>query len=532
MIVESADSLLTNPQTYKFDHALQSKVRHNKSRGKLNRNRPFLLPFSAHNKATLRRNIKALGDASSNHDLLDLAHTLGNHRTRFNSRGVVVASAASVNEAFEDDLSQFTFLEQKAPKQPTLGFIFTGQGAQWARMGAELITYYPSFKHTIQRLDNALGDLEDAPEWTIEDKLLEHVESSQVNEAEFAQPLCTAIQIAIVNLLHLWNITPKVTVGHSSGEMAAAYAAGLISATDAIVAAYYRGKVVRDVPGHGAMLAVGLGAEEVEPYLTGTQSRVVIACHNSPGGVTLSGDKNAIDSVRQHLEDDKVFARIVKTNGKAYHSFHMQSVAAEYEQSVRRARETSITPDSCLVTGAKMVSSVYNKVLCHDDQLGERYWCANLLSPVLFNQAMQTVATTDEFANVDLFIEIGPHAALAGPVRQIKAQSKLANLNHLPSLMRDSDSAACLLRLAGDLFLRDYDIDMARVTAVEQATPSGKILYRSGSLLVDLPPYQWDKTKEFMAEARSKWRKPSSSSPYRPFQSAPSFCLSMPRYKY
>jgi acyl transferase domain-containing protein len=100
-------------------------------------------------------------------------------------------------------------------------------------MGAELMTYYPSFLQSIKRMDTVLEELEDAPEWTLEDSLLEDAKTSRVNMAEFSQPLCTAVQIALVQLLRLWDITPSVTCGHSSGEIAAAYAAGFISAAEA-----------------------------------------------------------------------------------------------------------------------------------------------------------------------------------------------------------------------------------------------------------------------------------------------------------
>ncbi|KAI4263653.1 MAG: hypothetical protein L6R42_001207 [Xanthoria sp. 1 TBL-2021] len=110
---------------------------------------------------------------------------------------------------------------------------------------------------------------------------------------------------------------PIVTGGHSSGEIGAAFAAGFISATEAIIVAYYRGLVVRDVNTNGAMMAVGLGAEGVKPYLEGTDDKVVIAYHNSPLRVTLSGDANAPKTVQAKLDAEKIFARPVKTGGKA-----------------------------------------------------------------------------------------------------------------------------------------------------------------------------------------------------------------------
>jgi acyl transferase domain-containing protein len=97
-------------------------------------------------------------------------------------------------------------------------------------MGSELLLYYSSFSDSIKELDRILGDLEDGPDWTLEDILLVDVSRSKMNEAEFSQPFCTAVQICLVRLMKTWGIEPVVTVSHSSGEIAAAYAAGLISA--------------------------------------------------------------------------------------------------------------------------------------------------------------------------------------------------------------------------------------------------------------------------------------------------------------
>ncbi|KAI4118120.1 MAG: hypothetical protein LQ345_001759 [Seirophora villosa] len=495
MIIEGADSLVPGAsKNYKYRHSDRSAKM---PRSAFYRNRPFLLPFSAHDKATLKANIDAHGKVADRYTLLDLSHTLANRRSRLSSRGFAVASHATLGSVFNKQ-EGFHFADKK--KAPTIGFAFTGQGAQWARMGSELMTYYPSFLRSLRVLDRALEDLPDAPEWSLEDVLLEDASKSRVSEAEFSQPLCTAIQVALVQLLNQWGIQPVVTVGHSSGEIAASFAAGHISATEAIIVAYYRGKVVRDINTNGSMLAVGLGAEAVEGYLHDVHGKVVIACHNSPAGVTLSGDAEALESVKGKLEADKVFARSVKTGGKAYHSHHMAPVAVEYEAAIRKAKEAQPF-DLPAPSKAQMVSSVTNSLIPDDAVIDETYWSANLRSPVLFNQAVQTISKHPAFSDVDLLIEIGPHSALSGPIKQIKSEFSLEKLQYLPTLSRGADSAAKLLELAGELFLRDYLIDMEKITTVEEALPGGKIHNMKGSFIVDLPSYQWNR-KEFWAEAR------------------------------
>jgi acyl transferase domain-containing protein/NADPH:quinone reductase-like Zn-dependent oxidoreductase len=493
LIIESADSFVES-SSYRTASTGKTKP----PRSTHERQRPYLLPFSAHDKTTLKQNIAAHSKAALDYKLLDLSYTLANRRSKLASRGFVVASYSSLKTTLEEDGSAFTYAEKK--RSPTIGFVFTGQGAQWAQMGSELMQYYPSFLKTIRILDRTLEVLPNGPEWTLEDALLTHSDSSYINEAEYAQPLCTAIQIALVQLLALWGVTPKVTVGHSSGEIGASYAAGLLTASEAIVVAYYRGKAVATVKTDGAMMAVALGAEGIQPYLKDLEGYVSIACHNSPVSVTLSGNAEALEKLKSKL-DPSIFARLVKTGGKAYHSDHMKPVAAIYESLLKTAKQY-IEPDDPVCNPARMVSSVTNALLPEDTVLDEAYWSANLLSPVLFNQAFQTIAGSQEFAEVDMFIEIGPHSAMSGPIKQLKAKFGYKH-DYAPTLLRGTDSAAQMLKLAGELFLRNYkSLDLMRVTSIQHQVLGDKIHLQKGQFLVDLPTYQWNYRKTLWAESR------------------------------
>ncbi|KXH50581.1 hypothetical protein CSAL01_11461 [Colletotrichum salicis] len=497
-IIESPKSLLASPQSYKY--SMPGRTSKGKlARGTVNRNRPYLLVFSAHETGALKRNLAALGKVAADYSLLDFSYTLANHRTRFPSKGMVVTTPATLHGTFINGTPELALADKKETAR-TLGFVFTGQGAQWARMGAQLMTYYPTFLMSIRRMDMVLEDLDDAPSWTLEEALLEDPAVSRVSQAEFSQPLCTAIQVALVQLLRLWGIKPSVTLGHSSGEIGAAFASGHLSESEAILIAYYRGQVVKDIDTAGAMMAVGLGAEAVAPYIEAHQTEVVIACHNSPSGVTLSGNVDSLKTMEESLQAEGIFVRLVKTNGKAYHSRHMLPATEKYESLICKARQTSLT--RLMSDKAKMVSSVTNSVLFEDAVLDEKYWSANLVSPVLFNQAVQTALTNKDLPAIDILIEIGPHSALSGPIRQIKTEIKAEKLQYLPTLIRGSRCAEQVLNLAGELFLRNYPLDLATVTAIEEVYPSGKIIPRKGNLIVDLPPYQWDKTKKFWAESR------------------------------
>lgn len=170
---------------------------------------------------TVKRNISAHGNVAARYRLLDLSHTLGCRRSLLSSKAFTVASYSTLSNVFENVNENFAFADKKTIR--SIAFVFTGQGAQWARMGADLMTYCPGFLQSIRALDHVLEELDGGPSWLIEDILLEGVESSPINAAEYSQPLCTAVQIALVQLLQSWGIRPVATVGHSSGEIAAGY---------------------------------------------------------------------------------------------------------------------------------------------------------------------------------------------------------------------------------------------------------------------------------------------------------------------
>jgi acyl transferase domain-containing protein len=141
---------------------------------------------------------------------------------------------------------------------------------------------------------------------------------SSIKSAEYAQPLCTAVQIGLVNLLRIWNIIPDSVVGHSSGEIAAAYAAGTLTMKDAMMVAFYRGVASMKQQRPGAMAAVGLGREEVTGLLSmGTK----IACENSRSSVTISGDYNSVEDTLERVrrERPEALARKLQID-RAYHS--------------------------------------------------------------------------------------------------------------------------------------------------------------------------------------------------------------------
>ncbi|KAI8946740.1 hypothetical protein F4801DRAFT_593114 [Xylaria longipes] len=475
-IIESSESYLPGYKSFKKRGAAGRTSRTLNAHERTQ----FLLPFSAQDFPSLK----------ANYELLDLAFTLGTRRSFFFNRGYAIASADSIADNLNPD--EMTF--GKRGNGAKIAFIFTGQGAQSAQMGKELMESIPSYLKSIRNMDRVLQSLgEDAPNWSIEQSLLEPKATSAIDQVHLSQPICTAVQVALVNLLREWGVTPLACVGHSSGEIAAAYAAGYLTDEQAILAAYFRGVAVDKLTQRGTMLAVGLGPEEATPYL---EEGIRIACYNSPQSVTLSGDEDAAAKVKARLEADGVFVRALKTSGRAYHSHHMKNVGAIYEEYANRGFEfldalefPKHDKDSNIPL---FVSSVTGEVK-RNFQPGPEYWRENLESPVRFTQAV-TRMTEIEGLDINHIVEIGPHSALAGPIRQLRDKLGVSSrdLEYSATLSRGEDSVTRLLDLAGALFIKGYPIDLARVNSIEEQDRRGTITLRHGLPLVDLPRYSWN----------------------------------------
>ncbi|KAJ5965134.1 uncharacterized protein N7479_005010 [Penicillium vulpinum] len=440
---------------------------------------PQLLVYSANNFESLKKMILHYTAYVQKNParVADLAFTLANKREHLSHRAFSVKSP----------LGQLTTsAPAKAGEAPNIVMVFTGQGAQWPQMGGSMIhnTVYPAFKKSIQDLDSHLQTLTHPPEWNIEEELLKDPNDSRLSSSELSQPLCTAIQVALIDTLASVGVQPAAVVGHSSGEVAAAYAAGALTANEAITIAFYRGQATKLQTRPGAMAAIGMGTEEVQEYL---QPGVIIACENSPKSVTLTGDadaiENAVSSIKEAHPD--VMARQLKVD-KAYHSHHMTEIGDKLYAFIEH--EISATAPKKL-----FFSTVENKLLTEAQNFGPKYWQMNLQSPVLFRSAVSSILKHQTLKNMVLF-EIGPHSALAGPLRQI--QSDLSTSSpYISTFVRNQDSTGCFLTAIGQLH-------------VLNAIPELNMVISEGSTLPDLPRYPWDHSKRFWHESRlsKEWR--------------------------
>ncbi|MCJ1475824.1 hypothetical protein MMC13_004488 [Lambiella insularis] len=344
-----------------------------------------------------------------------LAYTLSLRRTAMQWRRAVVAS--TVDELLAELTSKTPPAVNPVPTtSSSVTFLFSGQGAQWCGMGRELFSRHTIFRKSLQRSAEMLREFRAT--WDLIEQLLRAKSTSQIDQCEISQPICTAIQIALTDFYSDLDIYPNAVLGHSSGEIAAAYAAGALSHRSSLLVSYKRGLTVGEAKNRfhhkGAMLAVGIGPEDLLRKFSshfGDQT-IRIACFNSPSSVTVSGNEDNILNLKEALDQISVFNRQLKVD-VAYHSHHMHAVSEQYLQSIASLEQSHTRT---LVKFFSSVTGLEKEIFDAD------YWVSNLVSPVSFSNALQELYFKDFrskgndygacFANITE-LKIGIHRALS-----------------------------------------------------------------------------------------------------------------------
>ena len=458
--------------------------------------RPYTLVFSANDGASLQSYVDTLDKHFSSLDVKvkqrDLAYTLSERRSHHFHRAYIVARGSEID-------SKSMVQSKKSGEQPRIGFVFTGQGAQWPQMGKAVVDTFPYAMPLLERLDSALQRLPSPPSWSLVHELTEPRTGEHLRQPEFSQPLVTALQLVLLSIMKRWKVQPQSVVGHSSGEIAAACAAGYISEEDAITAAFYRGQSAKCCRTDGeeavGMLAVGLGSGKIMEYLSDVQTQVQIACYNSPKSLTLSGTIACLEGIKERLVKDGHFARLLQVD-LAYHSKYMAKIGYDYEALL----EQNFKPLDRTRGSVEMFSSVYGQKML--GSTGAKYWKANMISAVKFEDACREMLIGRNGA--DFLIEIGPSGALAGPISQIKESMGVegSKIQYCAALSRGADSIDSLFHVAGKLFISGAPVALSRVNDEGDASlPLPRVI-------IDLPNYIWNHKNKYWHEnqASKDWR--------------------------
>ncbi|KAF2747789.1 ketoacyl-synt-domain-containing protein [Sporormia fimetaria CBS 119925] len=479
-------------------------------------NQPLFTPFTFSapsepaSMALMGQYLKYLEEQGTTVSLRDLVWTLQYRRSQFSCRCAI--SATSLGDLCRQlryivgtstlGTENQHFDRACLSVQPRVMAIFTGQGAQWASMGKELITKSAYASRIMARLESALASLPDEyrPEWSLKDELLIESGKSRINEAILSQPLTTAIQILLVNLLKTAGVRFHVVLGHFSGEIAAAYASGYITAEYAIRTAYFRGLFSTYAGGkhgqNGAMLVTYLNPEEAFAFCSTSEfkGRIVVAAYNSPSISTLSGDADAIELAIERLDTRGIFVRELRVE-RAYHSHHMQTCVEMYHGA------DAFWGVSSSLEGEQPLwfSSVYPGKRMGRQPLQKSYWIDNMLQPVRFMDAVASAVSKTGLP--DMFLEIGPNTTLKKPVQQIMGESA-KDIHYVGLLKRGSDSMVTLSAALGCIWTR-FGRAAVDFNEYEKRLSGGS----QPRLLKDLFCYPWQHDKEYRVENRSLCRR-------------------------
>ncbi|MGW4772993.1 SDR family NAD(P)-dependent oxidoreductase, partial [Nocardia sp. NPDC004278] len=356
----------------------------------------------------------------------DIGYSLLTSRAQLDWRGTVVgdnrdtmlAGLSALAEHGSASSAGGVTAGQAVPRKAA--FLCTGQGAQRVGMGRELYEAFPVFASALDEIcaqfDPLLGGSLRQLMFTgqLVDGGPDHADASVLNRTEFTQPALFAYEVALCRLLNSFGVTPDVLAGHSIGELAAAYIAGVWSLPDACRLVAARGRLMGQLPEGGAMLAIAANEREVSEALVDDAHRVSIAAVNSPGAVVVSGDEDAVTALEQRFADrGRKTSRL--TVSHAFHSHRMDAMLAEFESVARDV--TYHRPQTPLV------SNLSGRI-AGDEVLEPAYWVQQVRATVQFARGVDTLVAS----GVRRFLEIGPDAVLTAMTRQclpedIEAQS-------------------------------------------------------------------------------------------------------------
>lgn len=424
---------------------------------------PLVVPLSAHVEEALpalaESHAQLLG---TDIPLADYLYTVSRRRTHHAHRMAVIFNS---RDDLRDKLLAFSKNEPAAVvgtahQKKKLVFVYTGMGPQWWGMGMELMQAEPVFRAVIQNCDRIFTRFAD---WSI-CELFEQNTGDPMPDPMHAQPANFAIQVALTALWRSYGIEPDAVVGHSAGEIAAAYVGGSLTLEDALLVTYHRCRLMQRTVGQGKMLAAGLSLEEAQSLLDGYEEKISLAAVNSATSVTLAGHPEALQEIAAHLEQQGTFNRFLRLE-VAYHSYQMDPLHDEFRNSLHNLEAyTPHLPLYSTVTGERVRSG--------EQDAG--YWWRNSRQGVQLHSALKAIIDD----GYDTFLEIGPQPVLAASIQETLRDKNVAGQS-FHTLKRGQPERETLLINLGGLYTHGCDPDWSQI-------------YPAGSL-VTLPNYPWQR---------------------------------------
>lgn len=406
----------------------------------------------------------------------DLAFTASRRRARHEHRIAVLAAspqeAAGALRALAAGDPAPGAASGRAVQRGRVGFVFSGNGAQWAGMGSELLAADPVFRAEVAAVDKELSA---SLGWSVLEELGAPVDPGRWELTEVAQPLLFAVQAGLVAALAARGVRPLAVCGHSVGEVAAAYCAGALDRAAACQLIGARSRAQAATAGAGRMAAVGLSAPDTELRLAeaGLAGRLSVAAFNGERDVSVAGDAQALAAFGAALDGDGVFFRDLGLD----YAFHTAAMDA-----LREPLKAELAGLEAGSGRLPLVSTVTGAVV-EGGALDGEYWWRNVREPVRFAQALS--ALTGDLG-CDVLVEIGPHPVLATYLRRATARLEhpvavLSTLTRTAAGPQVLDTAQAHLLAAG----ADLDWD---------------VVFPGPRRVVTAPAYPWQRERHWSGD--------------------------------
>ena len=450
---------------------------------------PLLFPLFAKSAATLPLLAAKLHEQLASEPeppLPDLAYSLAHTRAPLEQRAVLVASertellGALESLARGEDLTGSHAATGRADVEGQIVFVFPGQGAQWERMALELLETSDVFREQAEACHHAFAPYLD---WSLIDVLRCEPSAASMERLDVVQPVLFTMMVSLAALWRSLGIEPAAVIGHSQGEVAAAYVAGVLSLEQAAQLLALRSQALQRLMGHGAMLVVELPAADVSPFLEPWGERATIAGINSPRTSVIAADEEALAALIQQLTAAQIFARRVRATVPS-HSVHIEVL----RDDPWLTEIAELAP----AAGQLPVYSTVTAAVLPGEAMTAAYWYRNLREPVRFADTVRQLAADDH----RFFIEVSPHPVLTGAVLETLAEAGVTAAAS-GTLRRDDGGLLRVFTSLAEQVTRGLPLPAAAVPKRGRRLP--------------LPTYPWSRQRYWLEASTSSVREMTSA---------------------
>eukprot|EP01133_Synstelium_polycarpum_P017888 gene17888-21338_t len=428
---------------------------------------PFLVPVSAASKASLDTYIKEIQELTTFHHTVPFAAFAShqsNSRDHLSHRRVVLARDWADFVEHTAVISSVLPAASRIDSSPPVAFVFCGQGPQWHAMGKTLYATQPAYRSTVDYINKLLQDLSGS-------NLLEQLESMPadsplINTPAIAQPSLFLLQAGLISLYQSWGVTPSLVIGHSFGEVTAAYACGAVTLETAVEIVHHRSVLQNLTIGTGKMLVVGMSAETFKKdYANDMENGVEIACYNAADSIVVTGAEEPLNKVMERVRANGLTAVFLRSPC-SFHSSHQKKIKSKVLESLANIKSVKPSiPYYSTVTG-----SLYS------GPFDARYIYSNLRKPVLFEAALLAMGASTPGA---VFLEIAPNPTLAPLV------AKCLDATVITSLSRTKDESTTFAVSIAHLYCAGVALDFG-AQFLDGVPPVWR------EMTASMPRYKWD----------------------------------------